>query len=305
MTEIRVTAIVVTHQPDLPILGRVIDAILPQLTHIVVVDNGSDANMAEWVKVLGQKNIHVILLGANLGIAVAQNAGIQWARQHGATFVLLMDQDSIPDKNMVSKLLIAYWRLTKEEGRKVSAIGPRFRDSNSGHLSQHVCFKQLGAGRANCRPNDYAVPTDFLIASGSLIEMDVLGAVGDMDEGLFIDHVDTEWILRARAKGYRAWGHCDAIMTHSLGENRIRIWFLRWRDIPFHKPFRYYYVFRNSLVLQRRGYPCWAWRRVDAIRLVQFLFFMTIFHPDRFQVLRMMALGFVDGLKGVSGPLQK
>ena len=101
MTEIRVTAIVVTHQPDLPILGRVIDAILPQLTHIVVVDNGSDANMAEWVKVLGQKNIHVILLGANLGIAVAQNAGIQWARQHGATFVLLMDQDSIPDKNMV------------------------------------------------------------------------------------------------------------------------------------------------------------------------------------------------------------
>jgi rhamnosyltransferase len=130
-----------------------------------------------------------------------------------------------------------------------------------------------------------------------LISIDVLDAVGGMDEELFIDQVDTEWVLRARAQGYITWGHCEAVMAHSLGESRQRVWFGRWREIPFHKPFRYYYMFRNSILLQRRSYPCWAWRRLDAIRLLQILVLITLYHPDRFNALQMSLRGLKDGLR--------
>lgn len=299
-----VSAIIVTYQPDLMVLGAVINAVLPQVSSVIVVDNGSSENICEWVSAIQVEKIHCISVEINLGIGAAQNIGIRWVREHGEKFVLLMDQDSIADDDMVSKLLTAYYSLTKNGENMVSAIGPRFRDAIGGHLSQHVIFKRFGVGRVSCNSNEFAVPTDFLISSGSLIEMSVLDVIGDMDEGLFIDHVDTEWILRARSKKYVSWGHCNAFMTHALGEHRMRIWFLRWRDIPFHKPFRYYYVFRNSMILQKRKYPCLAWKRVDAIRLIQFVFFMSIFHPNRFRVTMLMMRGFIDGLKGVCGPLK-
>jgi len=51
--------------------------------------------------------------------------------------------------------------------------------------------------------------TDMLIASGCLIPADVLRDVGLMDDALFIDHVDTDWCMRARARGYRLLGVCE------------------------------------------------------------------------------------------------
>ena len=300
-----IVAIIVTFNPDLVILSDVIEATWSQVQSVLVVDNGSGNNMSNWVASLGKDNIHAISLQENRGIAAAQNVGIHWALQHGSGFVLLMDQDSIPEETMVNKLLLTFHDLKNNENEKIAAIGPRFKDSKSGHLSKHVCFKRFGTSRIACKPGDRAVPVDFLIASGSLIESKIFDTVGFMDEGLFIDHVDTEWILRARSKGYYAWGHCDAAMTHSLGESRVRLWIGRWRDIPIHKPFRYYYVFRNSILIRRRDYPCSDWRRVDMIRLVQLFIFMVVFHPHRIRTLRMMFLGIVHGLKGIEGPLTR
>ena len=302
-TEYNVAAIIVTYNPDPLVLSEVLKATWPQVHAIVIVDNGSAINVSGWAASLEKVNIHVISLQENRGIAAAQNVGVHWAVQHGGNFVLLMDQDSIPEETMVNKLLVTYHCLKSNQNKKISAIGPRFKDSKSGHLSKHVCFKGFGTGRVECTPGDHAVPADFLIASGSLIETSIFASVGYMEEGLFIDHVDTEWILRAKSKGFHAWGHCDAVMTHSLGENRVRLWIGRWRDIPIHKPFRYYYVFRNSLLIRRRDYPCVEWKRIDMIRLGQLFLFMALFHPNRIQVLRMMFRGVLHGLKGIDGKM--
>lgn len=300
-----VTAVIVTYNPDLLVFADVVAAIFPQVQATIIIDNGSTVDVAGWITSLGKDNIQAIYLQENRGIAAAQNAGVHLAQQQGCDFILLMDQDSVPDEDMVTKLLFAYRSIAKDNTKKIAAIGPMFKDSKSGHISKHVRFKRFSIGRVDCKPADLAVPVDFLIASGSLVETNVFASVGYMDEGLFIDHVDTEWILRARAKGYHAWGHCDAAMVHSLGESRLRIWFIRWRDIPIHKPFRYYYVFRNSLLIRRRDYACLEWKRVEMIRLGQLFMFMAMFHPNRIQVLRMMFLGVFHGMKGIDGPLPK
>jgi rhamnosyltransferase len=291
-----VVAIVVTYQPDSVRLGELLKAITQQADSVVVVDNGSANDVAAILKSIGDARLNFKPLGKNLGIAAAHNAGIHWARGRGAKYVLLMDQDSVPDLGMVAALKSAHQDLVVA-GHKVAAVGPRFRDVESGHLAPHVRFGRTRFAPVACEADQRVVMTDLLISSGSLIAIEVLDAVGEMDEQLFIDQVDTEWVLRARAKGYLAWGHCAASMTHSLGEQRRRVWLGRWREIPLHKPFRYYYMFRNSILLQRRGYPCWAWRRVDTIRLLQIVLFVTMFHPQKWQAMQNMLRGLRDGLK--------
>ncbi|TCK42740.1 rhamnosyltransferase [Paraburkholderia sp. BL8N3] len=291
-----VVAIVVSYQPDWGRLTELLRAVALQTESVVVVDNGSDQDVASSLAALGDPRLHLLPLGQNLGVAAAHNAGIRWAKERGANFVLLMDQDSVPDPGMVASLRSAHEELISR-GQKVAAVGPRFRDSDSGRISQHVRFGKLYTVPVKCLPEQNVVKTDFLISSGSLISMDVLDALGEMEEGFFIDHVDTEWVLRARAKGYMAWGHCEAVMSHSLGESRRRVWFGRWREVPFHKPFRYYYIYRNSILLHRRRYVCWAWRRIDLMRLLQIFVFMAMFHPNRFEALHMMLRGLWDGVR--------
>ena len=296
-----VVAVVVSYEPDLEHLSKVLTAIASQTDHVLIVDNGSRKDVGGLVLALHDRRLQFLPMGKNMGIAAAHNVGIRWAKDHGSKYVLLMDQDSLPDAGMVANLRSAH-ELLETAGNKVAAIGPRFRDSDSGRLADHVKFGRWRVERVSCSSGEQFVKVDFLISSGSLIRIETLNAVGGMDEALFIDQVDTEWVLRARANGYLTWGHCNAIMTHSLGEARRRIWFGRWRDVPIHKPFRYYYIFRNSLLLQRRDYPCREWKRVDRVRLLQLASFILLFHPERFEALWMLCRGVRSGMSATVSP---
>ena len=297
-----ICAVVVTYKPDLAALGRLLDALAPQVTSIVMVDNGSEMDLQAWNKARQSNAGELFLLGENKGIAAAHNVGIRWARNHRAEFVLLMDQDSIPMPDMAVRLRSTYAELAAQ-GVPVAALGPQFRDSDKGSLSQFVKVGVLGFTRLACSPASPFVEADIIVSSGSLLPLAAIEAVGLMDEGLFIDHVDTEWCLRAKAKGFGIFGVCDVVMTHTLGEQRKKIWFLRQRSVPFHHPFRYYYMFRNSMLLYRRSYIPWNWKLADVAKCFRVVVFFSLAAPNRFACLKMMLLGLVDGLKGVGGKL--
>lgn len=299
-----IIAVIVTYHPNEQVLQKQLNALLPQVDGVVIVDNASPEDKRSWLRDLSVSNesIHLIELVENFGIAKAQNEGILWAKAQVAAFVLIMDQDSLPADDMVSLLFKDYQKLVGA-GVKVSAIGPKFIDEDSGRMMHHVRFGWLSVARIKPNPDRLYTPVDFLISSGSLIPIAVLDDVGLMDESLFIDHVDTEWILRAKSKGFLAYGHCKALMYHSLGEHRMRFWFGRWRDIPIHKPFRYYYIFRNSIVLHKRDYMGWHWKWVDLIRLFQVTVFMGIVANERRKKIKMIWKGIIAGIRGDSGKM--
>jgi rhamnosyltransferase len=93
-------------------------------------------------------------------------------------------------------------------------------------------------------------------------------------------------------------------MVHTMGDRRTRIWFLRWRNVAHHSPFRYYYILRNSLLMQRRPYMPIKWRVAELIRCCRVVCFYGLFAPQRGVCLRMMWRGIADGLRGVSGPMK-
>src|SRR5262245_43105318 len=217
-----IVAVVVTYYPDNTRLDAVLRALVDSVDSVVVVDNGSPNVDEQRVR-----HAHPLAitrkLGTNKGLAAAQNEGIAMAKQLGASHILFLDQDSVPQSGMALHLMQTLEGLTAR-GLKVACVGPQSRAPGSASLSG---FSRLGWFRlrmADCTNHELAAECDFPISSGSLIPTEVIDQIGGMEEGLFIDQVDTEWCLRARARGYHIFGDCGAVLEHRLGENIHRVW---------------------------------------------------------------------------------
>lgn len=296
-------AVVITFYPDFGDLRTLIGSLRDQVTKIIIVDNGSSEFATFSTLKNDAVNLDILGLGDNLGIGHAQNVGIEYAQNEGADFVVLFDQDSCPEANMIQTLRCEALKL-QLDGVPLAAVAPCYKDAQGGMLSSFVRVGFFGFKRTAIVPNSGPIEADFLISSGSLIPISTINDIGGVDATLFIDHVDTEWCFRAKANGYRLFGIPDAVMLHSLGDRRIRFWFLRWRTVPYHSPFRYYYMFRNSVLLQKRPYMPLKWKLADFGRCARALFFFGLFSSSRRACLKMMLRGVIDGMAGTTGKMK-
>jgi rhamnosyltransferase len=302
MTDPEIVAVVVTYQPELDDLTKLLHALVGQVDTVIIVDNGSDIDMSLCLERYSSRELSVLRLGKNMGVAFAQNTGIREAMKMNATHVLLLDHDSIPDPNMVSVLMEAETKLVRA-GKKVAAVGPRYKFHNTNLSSFFVRFGLFRFQKIYCKDEgcpEY-VAADFLISSGCLISLKAMFEIGFMDESLFIDHVDTEWFLRAKTKGYEAFGVCNAVMEHKLGDYLFNFWFGKKRTLPVHSPLRLYYVFRNSILLYKRPCVSKKWIVNDVIRLCLMFILFSIRVSPRVKYFVKMTKGIYDGLRGRSG----
>lgn len=302
---VRVCAAIVTYHPDLAVLDNLLGAVVPQAHRVVIVDNTANETVGQWLRASRYATLTSLLSQSeNIGVGAGHNRGIEWALREGVTHVLLLDQDSVPELHMV-KALVAGWRRLTQCGIHVSAVGPQYVDPRSRRASYFVRFGWFGKQRITCNNNESnaLIEADFLISSGALLSVDALRTVGVMDEALFIDHIDTEWFLRASAREYRAFGVCQAVMHHSLGEGRLNFWFGRWYGLTKYQPLRYYYIFRNSILLYKRGYVPVRWIIADLLRLMGLFVVHATFDEQRGRSVAMMLRGIWHGLLGKNGRL--
>lgn len=296
-----VVGVLVTYEPDLAKLDGLLSALRQQLTKVVVVDNGSNLDIEKGINAALRSDswCQVVRLPSNLGIAAAQNLGIERARKAGAAFVILFDQDSEPAPDMVPKLLDVATAQSLM-GVSVAAVGPRYTDERQDNPPPFIRFRGISVERQACDSESSVVEVDYLIASGSLIPMTTLDAVGPMREDLFIDYVDIEWGLRAGRAGFQSFGVCSARMRHDLGNEPIDFF---GRKIPLHSPLRHYYHFRNAVRLYCESGLPWNWKIADSWRLLLKYCVYSLFAKPRHEHWWMMTLGIVHGLMGRMGKL--
>ena len=286
-------AIVVTYRPDIATLQALVDALIPQVDRLWLVDNAS-ANVESIRALAATRGIDVIANTTNLGIGAALNQGIAAARTNGHDRVLLMDQDSLPAGDMVARLHDA----SRNGGERLAAVGPAHVDARTDNVAPFVRIGFPFNHKLRPAPGE-VVDCDFLITSGCLIPLHAIAAIGDMDAGLFIDNVDLEWCFRAKARGYRLAGVADARMAHRIGDR------LHWRPggrAIVHGPPRLYTIMRNRVLLYRRPGTPWRWVAQDIPRaILKFVGFSLVVAP-RVANLRAMCRGLRDGLAGREGP---
>ena len=96
-----VVAIIVTYNPEQQPLYLLASALARQCQKVVIVDNSEPP--CEFTTLLARHNqaIQVVPLGANQGIASAQNIGIKQAFHYPCDAIALFDQDSVIDDKYI------------------------------------------------------------------------------------------------------------------------------------------------------------------------------------------------------------
>jgi len=290
-------AICVTYNPTLSVLKKTISATVSQVDKLYIIDNGSTMQFGAFLA--DCEKVEAVFLGKNKGIAAALNTGIELARQGGYCYVLLLDQDSIPYPDMI-KRYTEVMRAKHEQGTQVAAIGSRYKNSRTQRISGFIRYRWFH-NLSLLKKTEISVSTDFLISSGSFYPIEVFNHVGLFNQGLFIDHVDTEWCLRAKKLGFQCIGVWDVLMEHTLGENELHLWLFKWWIQPIHRPFRLYFVMRNSVLMYRMPHVTPRWISSDVVRLLRLTLVYLIFSPQRLDALKWILRGLRDGIYGVTG----
>jgi rhamnosyltransferase len=282
MSDRKVVAIIVAHHPNLALLNRVIASTTTMVSKIVLVNN----DRGDWPAGL-KAPVFVHTPERNIGLAAAYNFGAEFARREGATHVLLLDQDSVPSPGMVPQLLAQY-----SKSEPIGAVGPLWKDPRTGEVGGFA----VKFGTKRIPGPDEVLKVEFLISSGSLIGLAALSQIGPFDDKLFIEHVDTDWALRAKAKGFALYGVAGAMLEHMIGDAVL--------DVPgsgrrafVYPPERTYYLVRNSIRLWRRPYATWRWRLFDVWRLCRLILLYLVFAPDRGRRFKAILQGICDAFR--------
>jgi rhamnosyltransferase len=296
-----VASVTVAYNPDAELLLQQVSALAGQVGHAIVVDNGSDSGVASLLDGAGSGGLvpRILTFAGNFGVAHGFNQGIAEARRLGAELVLLLDHDSVPEPGMVAALVAAMAEAGRRAKGPVAAVGPRVSDPRDHRELPFITLGWLRNRHGRCPAEGGILACDFLISSGTLVDVRAWDAVGPYDERLFVDSVDLEWCCRARARGFQLYGACDAILDHRLGDARHTA--LPGVDVVVHSPERLYYMTRNRVMLYARRYVPLKWKLKDVLRALAKFATLVALVPPRVEYARMSWLGVRDAFARRAG----
>lgn len=287
MHSMAICAVVVLYFPDSGVQERLY-RIKKQVDAVVIVDNsGNDAT--NTIPEGGEEQrIHFIHNESNLGVATALNQGVQWAEQHGFKWVLLFDQDTEPMEGMSHVLMDVYQAYCKK-GEK-ALVGANY-------------INGLGNIQISCQEEAALwIAQKTIITSGTLLSLEIYHIIGPFRDEFFIDAVDYEYCLKARAKGIWVVLSCEPLMTHTIGLQTKHS--LPWKKtaVSNHNAVRRYYMARNNLVLAREYWfkePAWVLKRLSY--LIKTMVLISCFEENKISKLSAVITGLWHAVIGKVG----
>lgn len=262
-------AVIVTYNPDNLILDDFIASLKNQVSKIIIIDNSESSIVNDY------KDVDVIRLNANLGIAEAQNLGIQKVINEGGEFVFTFDQDSKISDTYCNDMIFEYDK--NKKSYKIACLGPVI----------------------NQQPiSDTLVEKDFVISSGALFPVQMFKHIGMFKAEWFIDMIDVEWSYRARTKGFRTFETSCVSMRHNIGENNYPK-FLRW-EVRIGAPVRQYYLVRNWFFSLKSESFDLRYKFYIILLLLKKIPLFLLLAPRR-ERAKFIILGILDGITGKGG----
>lgn len=246
-------AVLVVYRAEQP-LDATLAALVRQLRLVVVVDNAEQPRPE--VEAAARRHGAVALHGGNAGaLAGAYNRALDHIRAAhvGIRHVVLLDEDS--DVGALGAFIAddSVAELLADE--TTAAVAPAYRERATGLRGKYI---ELQRYRLRYLEREFGGVrrVAFVINSMSLWRLAALARIGRFDERLALDHVDTEYCLRARQLGLALYVHGGHEFAHSIGERRRFRFLGREMQAGGHSPERRYLIGRNTSWLARS----WWWR---------------------------------------------
>jgi len=294
-----VCAVAVSYHPSPSFYDRA-ESIIQQCGHLIIISTGASDKEWKQLEQLVRDNPSRITTqrSPENNLAMAQNIGIRMAQDKGFCFVLLLDDDSEPAPAMVSGLLTAYAQSSRIQ--RIGLIAPHVIERNSARETHYVRATAFG-GFVRQKASDAPLLYDAfnIIASGSLIPLAVIDAVGEMDVRFGIDYVDKEFCLRLLVKGYRTVVVSDAKLFHSVGKSKDHEVMGGRVTATNHPPARRFTIYRNRLrCWGRHGKSCPSFVVFDALGMAYDLFRIVAFEDMKGEKLKAILRGACHALVG-------
>ncbi len=195
--------------------------LLPGMS-IVLVDNGSTDDSLALFRQHLDTSVAILPLPTNVGFAAGMNAGIAYALQAGAQSVLLLNNDTIVDPQMLCHLAQA-----AEQVPGAALLGPviyyydeplriwHFADNAYRWLPIPLRLGRWKLLQARGKP----FPVDYVTACAVLIRRAVLETTGLLDPSFFMYFEDADFCWRARRAGFQIWCVPRARMWHRVSRS--------------------------------------------------------------------------------------
>ena len=208
---------------------------------VVLVDNDSadgslEIAMGEFSKAI------IIRNSANLGFSAGNNVGIRYALERGADYVMLLNVDTVVEKNILSDLV---WPM--EEDQKIGIASPLIREGNSPNIwfsgGKISWLKMKTAHERKERQENY-FGSDYISGCAMVVRSEVFKGVGPLDEDYFLYWEDADFSVRARRAGYKLMVNPASRIRHFESSERK-------------KDSKLYWMVFSGLLFFRKNSPFW------------------------------------------------
>ena len=210
---------------------------------LIVVDAASrDGSADEIARRCPQA--HLIRCDQNAGSARGNNLGAQYCREQQLDYVLFINNDTTHEPNFLRILVDAADERTMAVPRILYAADHRLISTHAGDFDWNLgLFRNTHHGR----PDGPATQQRRELQTASfcclLAPTRAFDDAGPLDERFFMYYEETDFLRRARQRGYRLLYVPEAVVYHQESASSGGGWMT---------PFKQYYATRNRLYLVRK-----------------------------------------------------
>ncbi len=273
----RLDGVVVLYNPDVEVYHN-ISKYIDCLDKLYVIDNSKEikCEIVNKIKSLDVNKIAYIAKGTNIGLASALNIGINMAYNTGASWVLMMNQDSYIDKINLG-MMKEY--LENNQINNLAWVSARFEMPNE-----------------KFRPKKSITYSCMEIISGSIINSNIFKKAGPFIDKFYMDVIDHEYTMRLNKQGYIVLRLNYVEFKHKLGNCKIKEGIITCN----YPPMRYYLIVRNNLYLNRMYKYDYPEICGDLVKSLYKNWLVRIFYEDNtWEKIRAMIAGYIAYKRGV------
>ena len=219
---------------------------------VIVINN----NPQEKINFLKRKFPEFVFLEVkeNLGFTGGNNLGIKKALKKGTNFVLLLNNDTLVDKNLITELLEV-----AKNNKQVGILGPkiyfapnyefhreRYQEKERGRVIwyagglfdwQNIIASHRGVDEIDRGQYQRLEATDFASGCAMLVRKEVFQKIGLFDNQYFLYLEDVDFCQRAKKAGFKIFYVPTA-----------KLWHLNAGSSEVGGPLHDYYLTRNRLL---------------------------------------------------------
>ncbi len=198
---------IILYNPNIERLTSNLDAIISDADSILFIDNASK-NITDIQVLAKKKSINLISNSENLGLPRVFNSMIKYANEHKYGNLLLLDQDSICERNLIS----AYKEYVSEN---YVCLTPRI-------VHRLKEYEEKYGTKTFSAQNEIVSES---INSGTLINLNVLPHDVRFNEKLFVDCVDFDFFIQLKKKKLKVLRINSTSLFCDLGNLKVHYLF--------------------------------------------------------------------------------